>query len=140
MQYNVEYDTIKPIVEEEISRVATRSYVEGSSLYDAIRVTSRDESTLERLFSDALTTIQTRFVEFVHCIVENELDFNLPDLPCVYEDGAKRELNRFIEYSMVAQWLEEKGNQESTLYTDRAAAALNKAERMLLSRGNLERL
>jgi len=66
MQYKIEYDTIKPIVEEEVSREAAQAYAEdGGSLYDGIRMVSRDEDKLKRLMSEVLVTIKMQCNRFV---------------------------------------------------------------------------
>lgn len=66
MQYKIEYDTIKPTVEEEVSREAEQAYAEdGDSLYDGIRMVSRDEDKLKRLMSEVLVTIKMQCNRFV---------------------------------------------------------------------------
>ena len=43
MEFNIEYSTIMAIAEEEVSREASQAYsAEGESLYDGLRLISRD--------------------------------------------------------------------------------------------------
>ena len=66
MQYKIEYDTIKPIIEEEISREGAQAYSdEGVSLYDGIRLISRDEAKMKRLMSEVLVAIKMQCNRFV---------------------------------------------------------------------------
>ena len=66
MQYKIEYDTIMPIVEEEVSREAAQAYSgDGASLYDGIRMISRDEKKKKRLMSEVLVAIKMQCNRFV---------------------------------------------------------------------------
>lgn len=59
MEYKIEYTTIEPIVEEEVSREAAQAYSEdGASMYDGIRMISRDESKKKRIMSDVLVSVR----------------------------------------------------------------------------------
>ena len=50
MEFKLEYNTIIGIVEEEVSREAAQAYsTDGSSLYDGLRMVSRDEEKKKRL-------------------------------------------------------------------------------------------
>lgn len=60
MEFKIEYEKIMPIVEEEVSREGAQAYSEdGSSLYDGIRMISRDEEKKKRLMSEVLVSIRT---------------------------------------------------------------------------------
>ena len=67
MEYRIEYDTIIAFAEEEVSREGNQAYsADGASLYDGIRMTSRDESKKKRLMSEVLVSLRmlcNRFVE-----------------------------------------------------------------------------
>lgn len=122
-------------VQEEISRVAARSYTpEGLSLYDSIRATSRDDDTLNRMISDVLDTILARFRDFISSISDAAIVFNLPDLPAGFGSKISSELDRAITMGVVASWLEEKGIQESQSYANRFNAAMDKAELLMVTR------
>lgn len=59
MKFSIDYDIIMPIVEEEVSREADQAYSEdGSSLYDGIRMVSRDEEKKMRLMSEVLVSVR----------------------------------------------------------------------------------
>lgn len=60
MEFKIEYEKIMPIVEEEVSREGAQAYsADGVSLYDGIRMISRDEEKKKRLMSEVLVSIRT---------------------------------------------------------------------------------
>lgn len=60
MEFKIEYDTIMKIAEEEVSREAAQAYsADGASLYDGIRMVSRDEDKKKRMMSEVLVSIRT---------------------------------------------------------------------------------
>lgn len=59
MEYKIEYDKIMSVVEEEVAREGAQAYSEdGSSLYDGIRLLSRDEEKKKRLMSEVLVSVR----------------------------------------------------------------------------------
>ena len=59
MEFRIEYEAMMAIAEEMVSREGNQAYSEdGSSLYDAIRMVSRDEATKKRLMSEVLVSIR----------------------------------------------------------------------------------
>ena len=59
MEFKIEYDTIMAIAEEEVSREAAQAYSEdGTSLYDGLRMISRDEDKKKRMMSEVLVSIR----------------------------------------------------------------------------------
>jgi hypothetical protein len=59
MEFNIEYNTIMAIAEEEVSREAAQAYSEdGTSLYDGLRMISRDEDKKKRMMSEVLVSIR----------------------------------------------------------------------------------
>ena len=59
MEFNIEYNTIMAIAEEEVSREASQAYsADGTSLYDGIRMLSRDEDEKKRMMSEVLMSVR----------------------------------------------------------------------------------
>lgn len=59
MEFKIEYNTIMAIAEDEVSREASQAYSEdGSSLYDGLRMISRDEDKKKRMMSEVLVSIR----------------------------------------------------------------------------------
>ena len=60
MKFNIEYNKIMAIAEEEVSREAAQAYSEdGASLYDGLRMISRDEDKKKRMMSEVLVSIRS---------------------------------------------------------------------------------
>ena len=54
MDYTIEREKIRGLVEKEISRIASSSYGEGGeSFYDAFVIKSRDKETVDEYIEDA---------------------------------------------------------------------------------------
>lgn len=59
MEYQIEYNAIMKIVEEEVSREGAQAVTaDGVSLYDAFRMVSRDEDKKKRLMSQVLVSVR----------------------------------------------------------------------------------
>lgn len=78
MEYRITYDKIMEVVKEEVSREGNQAYsADGVSLYDAIRLLSRDEAKKKRLMSEVLVTIRTmcnRFIDHAD-IIEGDPEY-----------------------------------------------------------------
>lgn len=59
MEFKIDYDKIIAIVEEKVSREAAQAYsADGASLYDGIRMISRDENEKKRMMSEVLVSVR----------------------------------------------------------------------------------
>lgn len=138
MEYTINASTLKEAIEEEISRVASRSVsADGVSLYDSVKITSRDRGTIERMIEDMESVLMSRFRDFTSFVAEHSITLNLPDLPCGYEDKIEAELNRAVTMGVVAYWLEERNVQESANYLARSNRSLDKAELLMITRDTM---
>lgn len=80
MEYRIEYDTIMKIVEEEVSREGAQAYSEdGVSLYDSIKILSRDEAKKKRIMAEVLVLIKEQCNRFITDIEEPEDNAGEPD-------------------------------------------------------------
>lgn len=79
MIISIDIEQLKATIEEETSRVASRSYAEdGSSLYDAIVIKSRDKDLIDRKITEAATTVRSateRFLDLSHTEADGKLEF-----------------------------------------------------------------
>lgn len=75
MEFKIEYDKIIAIAAEDVSREGAQAYSEdGVSLYDAIRMVSRDEAKKKRLMSEVLVSVRilcNRLVRHVDTIADD---------------------------------------------------------------------
>ena len=80
MIISIDIEQLKETIKEETSRVASRSYAEdGSSLYDAIVIKSRDKDLIDRKITEAATTVRSateRFLDLSHTEADGKLEFN----------------------------------------------------------------
>lgn len=66
MKYSLEYNNVMSLVEQAVSREAAQAYAEdGSSLYDGIRMVSRDEELKKQIMSEVITVIKTQCNRFI---------------------------------------------------------------------------
>lgn len=79
MIISIDIEQLKATIKEETSRVAARSYAEdGSSLYDAIVIKSRDKDLIDRTITEAATTVRSatgRFLDLSHTDADGKLEF-----------------------------------------------------------------
>ena len=79
MTISIDIEQLKTTIKEETSRVASRSYAEdGSSLYDAIVIKSRDKDLIDRTITEAATTVRSatgRFLDLSHTDADGKLEF-----------------------------------------------------------------
>ena len=138
MRYAIKYDTIKPILEEEVSREAAQAHsAEGVSLYDALKITSRDEEKNKRLLEQVLAAIKEQCNRFICCAnfsgTPPVLTFDL-DVSSRRTMGREEIINTLLQNVTVntflsKYFLSKNAADLSTKYGEQAAAdvqALNK--------------
>lgn len=76
MEFKIDYDKIIAIVEEEVSREGAQAYsADGASLYDGIRMLSRDEDKKKRLMSEVLVSVRILCNRLVrHVAIEDDTE------------------------------------------------------------------
>jgi hypothetical protein len=76
MEYSIEYSKIIDIIKDETSREGAQAYSEdGGSLYDGLRMISRDEDKKKRMMSEVLVSIRilcNRLVKHVALVGEED--------------------------------------------------------------------
>lgn len=118
-------------VREEVSRVAASAYDgEGQSLYDAIMVYERDESTLQRLFDDALSHLTDRSRDILNQYTKTSdtvrvLEYYLPDFSDGLMDMVTADIQRYMTQHITAQWLIEKQYKRAEDFVAHANAVLD---------------
>lgn len=134
MTYNFTVTELVESIKKEVSRFAASAYSDdGSSLYDAYRILSRDEETLEGHISDAVDAICVRLFD-VALKNGDGIVFNVPDYDSSMSTSINDQLDRFIVMRSCAMWLEEKGAPEYERYEKRAVSALDNAHILIKSR------
>lgn len=124
-------DNVLESVKEEVSRVAASAYDnDGQSLYDAIMIYSRDESTLNKLFDDALSHLTDRTRDILDKYTktsdtERELEYYLPDFNDTLTDMVNADVIRYMVQHITAQWLIEKQYKRAEEFVAHAGAVLD---------------
>ena len=134
MEYVIDKESLKKSTVQEISRYAASAYGDdGSSLYDAFRVTSRDDSVIERYIEDGISAIFVRLFD-VATREDSAIEFDVPDFDSSMEGEVEKELEKFVVYKACALWIADKNEKESEKYDKRAIASLDRAHILLKSR------
>lgn len=134
MEYVIDKESLKKSAVQEVSRYAASAYGDdGSSLYDAFRVTSRDDSVIERYIEDGISAICVRLFD-VATRGDDAIEFEVPDFDSSMENEVSKELERFVVYRTCSLWIADKNEKESEKYEKRAIASLDKAHILLKSR------
>ena len=93
MEFKIEYDKIIAVVEEKVSREAAQAYsADGVSLYDGIRMISRDEDEKKRMMSEVLASIKVQCNRFLYDLGYNE-DDEEPDTLTFEVEASSRRIN-----------------------------------------------
>lgn len=127
------------MVNKEVSRAAAMSHGDdGSPLFDAYKILSRDTDTLKEYMGDAVSAIFLRLFDIATRGSEGgniTLTFDVPDFDLSMEPEVTKELNRFVTLMVCSYWLLEKGaGLKSEEFGKRAEASLEKAHVLLKSR------
>lgn len=116
MDFKIEYDTIIAIAEEEVSREASQAYSEdGGSLYDGLRMVSRDEEKRKRMMAEVLVSIR---------ILTNRL---VRHVALIGEEGPEEKTSFYFDLEMSPRRAAGKGESLKTLFRSLAVSLfLNK--------------
>lgn len=119
--------TIEELVKEEVSRLAARSYSEdGASLYDGIKIVSRDSSVLSRMIDESAYSLVVqceRFIDFSSGTTSLVFDFVESDRrTCGKETMLTALIKEIIVKMTVSRFLLSKGVQNEAQVYDQAAA------------------
>lgn len=139
MTYTIDTESILASVNKEVSRAAALSHGDdGSPLYDAYKILSRDQDTLEEYLGDALSVVFMRLYDIATREAADgkvTITFDVPDFDLSMEPEVKKELNRHASLMVCSYWFLEKGAAaKSEEFAKRAEAALEKAHVLLKSR------
>ena len=139
MDYIIDKEKLKALIEEEVSHAADEAYGEdGTSLYDAVVLTEKDWDTVGRFIDTAVDSIARRTFDICHFLTDTQgqtgLVFYVPDFDETMTDAVKYELNRYICEFVCAAIFQTRRAVLVQQYADMAKAALDKAVDLLKSR------
>lgn len=129
--YYINKNKITPLIEKEVSRVAASAFAEdGTPLYDAIVITSRDADTIKEMIEDAATAMLTRFSD-IATYSSGLFEFDIPEERTHDIMTIGKVIERFIVMNVVSAWMIQKHTAKAEEYGARATDALNKIEKLL---------
>lgn len=106
MECLIEYDTIMEIVKEEVSREASQAVSpEGVSLYDEIRMVSRDAEKGKRMMREALVIVKATCNRFIAHAELTETTKDDPQVNFVLELSQRRSAGKEISIQTLLQSL-----------------------------------
>lgn len=129
--YYINKNKITPLIEREVSRVAASAFAEdGTPLYDAIVITSRDADTIKEMIEDAATAMLTRLSD-VATYSSGLFEFDIPEERTHDIMTIGNVVERFIVMNVVSAWMIQKHAVKAGEYGARSTDALNKIEKLL---------
>lgn len=106
MECLIEYDTIMETVKEEVSREASQAVSpEGVSLYDEIRMVSRDAEKGKRMMREALVIVKATCNRFIAHAELTETTEDDPQVNFVLELSQRRSAGKEISIQTLLQSL-----------------------------------
>lgn len=141
MEYIIDKTAIRPMIDELVSRVADQAYMEdGTSLYDAIVLTEKDDGVVDGFIEDAVSAFVARNHDICKIWSANSsagtksILFHVPDFDTTLTGAAKDTITNYIVYYVCLELFRSRAPQVVQEYDARALTALNKSIHLLKSR------
>lgn len=132
--YYINKNKILPLIEKEVSRVAASAFAEdGTPLYDAIVIRSRDTDTVKDMIDDAATAMLTRLAD-IATYSSGLFEFDIPEERTHDITTIGKVVDKFIVMNACSAWMIQKYPLKAEEYGARSTDALNKVERLLLEK------
>ena len=129
--YSINKNNIVPLIEREVARVASSAYAEdGTPLYDAIVITSRDSEVIDEMIEDAATALLTRLSDVASCD-SGTFTFDIPEERTHDISTIGKVIDRYIVMNVCSAWMIQKHKPKAEEYGARTTDAVNKIERLL---------
>lgn len=129
--YYINKKNIFPLIEKEVSRVAASAFAEdGTPLYDAIVITSRDTDTIYEMIDDAATAMLTRLSD-IATYSSGLFEFDIPEERTHDIMTIGKVIDRFIVMNVCSAWMIQKHTAKAEEYGARSTDAITKVERLL---------
>lgn len=129
--YYINKNKILPQIEKEVSRVAASAFAEdGTPLYDAIVIKSRDTDTVKDMIEDAATAMLTRLAD-IATYSSGLFEFDIPEERTHDVTTIGKVVDKFIVMNVCSAWMIQKYPLKAEEYGARSTDALNKVERLL---------
>lgn len=135
MDYTIATSTIKELVNEEVSHVADAAYSDdGTSLYDSIVLTEKDDNLVDRFINDAVRLL-ARATYDICKFASGKLVFDVPDFDATTQATYVADaINRYIAMYVAAGFFQQRRPSVVPEYTNRVQDAMNEAITLLRKR------
>ena len=132
--YYINKNKMLPQIEKEVSRVAASAFAEdGTPLYDAIVIKSRDTDTVKDMIEDAATAMLTRLAD-IATYSSGLFEFDIPEERTHDITTIGKVVDKFIVMNVCSAWMIQKYPLKAEGYGARSTDALNKVESLLLEK------
>lgn len=146
MVYNIQYTYTPEEINDEITRsvssVAARSLDNtGNSMFDALRILSRDADEVAQHVASSFGYLRTRLVDV--CKTEEfgggwKVNLSLPDFSGD-EEVLRKDILSFVSQETTALWLETRHGEVAKIMNERAQEELTSIARRVKTRARPER-
>ena len=135
MDYTIATSTIKELINEEVSHVADAAYADdGTSLYDSIVLTSKDDNLVGRFIDDGVRQL-ARATYDICKYGSGKLTFNVPDFDATTQATyVTAAIDRYLAMYATAAILQQRRAGLVPEYTNRVQDAMNGAITLLRKR------
>lgn len=129
--YYINKKKLIPLIEKEVSRVAASAFAEdGTPLYDAIVIKSRDTDTINEMIDDAATAMLTRLSD-IATYSSGLFEFDVPEERTHDIMTIGKVIDRFVVMNVCSAWMIQKHTPKAEEFGARSTDALAKVERLL---------
>jgi len=142
MDYIIDRDGLRGAVEYEVSQVADDAYTEdGTSLYDIVILTEKDEPTVMAFIDDAVRLVISSLQDIAHfssttvdTTTTEKIVFYVPDVDSSQSGQLTLNIDGFIKSFVCAGLFRERRPSVVEEYVNRAQIALDNAKSLLRKR------
>lgn len=127
MNYSIDKSTLRGLIDTEVALVADEAYAEdGTSLYDTVVLTSKDDGTVDNLIDEAVGQF-VKTASDIASLSSNSITITAADMASGQDTAAQDEIRRFIVLSVCAAIFQKRRPILVPEYSGRAQAALENA-------------
>lgn len=129
--YYINKNKLLPLIEKEVSRVAASAFAEdGTPLYDAIVIKSRDTETINEMIDDAATSMLTRLSD-IATYSSGMFEFDIPEERTHDITTIGKIVDRFIVMNVCSAWMIQRYTAKAGEFGARSTDAITKIEKLL---------
>lgn len=133
MDISISTSTIKALIAEEVSIAADQAYSsDGTSLYDSVVLSTRDDATVGRLIKDAIAQLGRRETD-ICTYTDSTITFNVPDAAST-SAIITAEINRYVTLHACATLFQSRRAEMVPDYARRTQEAMDNVDALVRTR------